>query len=56
VPQAITRSFWVAQNLELIQALSQHILVIQKGAITGELSPGALRDPEIVAEFVGMAA
>jgi branched-chain amino acid transport system ATP-binding protein len=46
----------VEQNLEFIQALSQRVLVIQKGAITGELSPAALRDPEIVAEFVGMAA
>jgi branched-chain amino acid transport system ATP-binding protein len=46
----------VEQNLEFIQALSQRVLVIQKGTITGELSPAELRDPEIVAEFVGVAA
>jgi branched-chain amino acid transport system ATP-binding protein len=46
----------VEQNLEFIQALSQRVLVIQKGQITGELSPAQLADPGIVAEFVGMAA
>lgn len=45
----------VEQNLEFIQTLAQRILVIQKGAITGELSPEHLNDPDIVAEFVGMA-
>jgi len=46
----------VEQNLEFIQALSQRVLVIQKGQITGELSPTQLADADIVAEFVGMAA
>lgn len=46
----------VEQNLEFIQTLSQRVLVIQKGRITGELAPDQLDDPDIVAEFVGMAA
>jgi urea ABC transporter ATP-binding protein UrtE len=46
----------VEQNLDFISALSQRVLTIQKGQISGELQPGDLSDPEIVAEFVGMAA
>ena len=46
----------VEQNLDFIAALSQRVLTIQKGQISGELQPGDLSDPEIVAEFVGMAA
>jgi branched-chain amino acid transport system ATP-binding protein len=46
----------VEQNLEFIAALSGRVLIIQKGAITGTLSPADLKNPETVAEFVGMAA
>jgi branched-chain amino acid transport system ATP-binding protein len=46
----------VEQNLKAISALSQRVLIIQKGAITREVSPEAIADPEMVAEFVGMAA
>jgi branched-chain amino acid transport system ATP-binding protein len=45
----------VEQDLEFIAALSQRVLVIQKGAITREISPTELEDPELVGEFVGMA-
>jgi branched-chain amino acid transport system ATP-binding protein len=45
----------VEQDLEFIAALSQRVLVIQKGAITREISPTELADPELVGEFVGMA-
>ncbi|WP_299967586.1 ABC transporter ATP-binding protein [uncultured Roseobacter sp.] len=44
----------VEQNLDFIAALSSRVLIIQKGAITGELSPQDLKNPETVAEFVGM--
>jgi branched-chain amino acid transport system ATP-binding protein len=45
----------VEQDLEFIAALSQRVLVIQKGVITREISPTELEDPELVGEFVGMA-
>lgn len=44
----------VEQNLKFLTALSQRILIIQKGQITREISPEAIGDPELVAEFVGM--
>ena len=46
----------VEQNLEFIASLSNRVLVIQKGRITGELRPDQLEDPAIVADLVGMAA
>ena len=46
----------VEQNLEFIAALSSRVLTIQKGVITGEMSPKDLQDPEMVSEFVGMSA
>jgi branched-chain amino acid transport system ATP-binding protein len=46
----------VEQNLKAISALSQRVLIIQKGAITREVTPEAIADPEMVAEFVGMTA
>ncbi len=46
----------VEQNLEFIASLSDRVLVIQKGRITGELRPDQLADPSVVAELVGMAA
>jgi branched-chain amino acid transport system ATP-binding protein len=45
----------VEQNLEFIAALSQRILIIQKGAITREVQPGDLADASLVGEFVGIA-
>jgi len=44
----------VEQNLDFIAALSQRILLIQKGAITREVAPGDLSDPDLVGEFVGV--
>ena len=46
----------VEQNLKFISALSQRVLIIQKGVITREVTPEAIADPAMVAEFVGMAA
>jgi branched-chain amino acid transport system ATP-binding protein len=46
----------VEQNLNFIAALAQRVLIIQKGRITREVTPEAIRDPDLVAEFVGMAA
>jgi branched-chain amino acid transport system ATP-binding protein len=44
----------VEQNLDFIAALSQRILIIQKGAITREVPPGALHDSSLVGEFIGI--
>jgi branched-chain amino acid transport system ATP-binding protein len=46
----------VEQNLDFIAALSQRILVIQKGRITQEVSPDNLRDANLVGEFIGITA
>ncbi|MSO74127.1 MAG: ABC transporter ATP-binding protein [Alphaproteobacteria bacterium] len=46
----------VEQNLEFIAALSQRVLIIQRGQITGEVTPEQLDNPELIAEFVGMGA
>jgi branched-chain amino acid transport system ATP-binding protein len=45
----------VEQNLDFIAALSQRILVIQKGRITQEVAPGELHDASLVGEFIGIA-
>ena len=45
----------VEQNLDFIAALSQRILIIQKGAIVREVAPGDLGDASFVGEFVGIA-
>jgi branched-chain amino acid transport system ATP-binding protein len=45
----------VEQNLDFIAALSQRILIIQKGAITREVAPDDLGDASLVGEFVGIA-
>ena len=45
----------VEQNLHCIASLSQRVLIIQKGTITQEVSPEAVRDPALIHEFVGMA-
>jgi branched-chain amino acid transport system ATP-binding protein len=44
----------VEQNLDFIAALSQRILMIQKGAITREVRPGDLHDASLVGEFTGI--
>jgi branched-chain amino acid transport system ATP-binding protein len=43
----------VEQNLEFITSLSERVLTIQKGRITGELSPEALKDHDAIANYVG---
>ena len=45
----------VEQNLDFIRALSQRVLIIQKGAITQEVSPEHLSEPEVVGEFIGIS-
>ncbi|HTE92669.1 MAG TPA: ABC transporter ATP-binding protein, partial [Bradyrhizobium sp.] len=44
----------VEQNLDFIAALSQRILIIQKGTITGEVQPDDLGDASLVGEFIGI--
>ncbi len=44
----------VEQNLDFIAALSQRVLIIQRGQFTGEVSPDQLSDPDLIGEFVGM--
>jgi branched-chain amino acid transport system ATP-binding protein len=44
----------VEQNLDFIAALSQRILMIQKGAITREVRPSELDDASLVGEFIGI--
>jgi branched-chain amino acid transport system ATP-binding protein len=44
----------VEQNLDFIAALSQRILVIQKGTITREVQPGDLHNASLIGEFVGI--
>ncbi|MFC2254399.1 ABC transporter ATP-binding protein [Labrys portucalensis] len=44
----------VEQNLDFITSLSQRVLTIQKGRITGEINPNDLKDSEAVASYVGM--
>jgi branched-chain amino acid transport system ATP-binding protein len=44
----------VEQNLDFIAALSQRILIIQKGTITREVRPSDLGDPDLVGEFIGI--
>jgi len=46
----------VEQNLEIIRRLSDRVLIIQKGRITGEVPPDHVHDDALVAEFVGMSA
>ncbi|MFB9265038.1 ABC transporter ATP-binding protein [Bradyrhizobium erythrophlei] len=46
----------VEQNLDFIAALSQRILVIQKGRITQEVKPDDLHDASLVGEFIGITA
>ena len=45
----------VEQNLDFIKALSDRVLVIQKGRIVREVEPARLDDPAIIGEFIGAA-
>jgi branched-chain amino acid transport system ATP-binding protein len=44
----------VEQNLDFISALSQRVLVIQKGRITQEVAPDNLHNANLIGEFVGI--
>jgi branched-chain amino acid transport system ATP-binding protein len=44
----------VEQNLEFIAALSQRILIIQKGAITRDVDPSELANQDLMGEFIGI--
>ncbi len=46
----------VEQNLDFIAALSQRILIIQKGRITQEVRPDDLHNAGVVGEFIGITA
>jgi branched-chain amino acid transport system ATP-binding protein len=45
----------VEQNLGFIAALSDRILILQKGQVTREVPPHIARDRTMIDEFVGMA-
>ncbi|HEX2944237.1 MAG TPA: ABC transporter ATP-binding protein [Rhodopila sp.] len=45
----------VEQNLNFIAALSNRILILQKGEVTREIPPEVARDRTMIDEFVGMA-
>jgi branched-chain amino acid transport system ATP-binding protein len=46
----------VEQHLEFVAALSDRVLVLQKGAIVQELAASRLSDVDVVHEIVGMGA
>jgi urea ABC transporter ATP-binding protein UrtE len=46
----------VEQDLQFIASLADRVLIIQKGAITREVMPEEITDPELVSEFVGMSS
>ena len=43
----------VEQNLDFIRELSDRVLLLQKGAITGEMSGSDAADPALIEEFTG---
>ncbi len=45
----------VEQNLDFIKALSDRVLIIQKGRIVREVLPAELDDPAMIGEFIGAA-
>ena len=45
----------VEQNLDFIAALSQRVLIIQKGAIVRSARPDELHDVGLMGEFIGIA-
>jgi branched-chain amino acid transport system ATP-binding protein len=44
----------VEQNLEFISALSQRVLILQKGAIVRQAKPEELHDVGLIHEFIGV--
>jgi branched-chain amino acid transport system ATP-binding protein len=46
----------VEQNLEFIAALSQRVLIIQKGTIVRSAQPSELHDIGLIGEFIGITA
>lgn len=46
----------VEQSLDFITALSERVLLIQKGTITGEISGSEASDPALIEEFTGFGA
>ena len=44
----------VEQNLDFIAALSQRVLIIQKGAIVRSTKPDELHDHGLIDEFIGV--
>ncbi|MGE0237596.1 MAG: ABC transporter ATP-binding protein [Parvibaculaceae bacterium] len=44
----------VEQNLELIEAAADRCLVMDKGAITAEIEPAALKDPKIAKKYLAI--
>lgn len=46
----------VEQNLDFITELSDRVLLLQKGEITGEVAGSATANPALVAEFTGFGA
>lgn len=46
----------VEQDLQFIASLADRVLIIQKGAITREVMPQEITDPDLVSEFVGMGS
>lgn len=46
----------VEQSLDFITALSDRVMLIQKGAITGEISGTEAADPDLIEEFTGLGS
>jgi urea transport system ATP-binding protein len=44
----------VEQDLQVITALAKRVLIMQKGHITAELAPSALKDAALVSEYMGL--
>jgi ABC-type branched-subunit amino acid transport system ATPase component len=44
----------VEQDLELIAGLAQRVFILQKGRLTAELAPSALKDPGLVSQHMGL--
>jgi branched-chain amino acid transport system ATP-binding protein len=45
---------WSNKNLDFIAALSQRILIIQKGTISREVEPGDLHNARLAGELIGI--
>ena len=46
----------VEQKLDFIAALADRVMVIQRGAMVGEIPPNRLRDPTAMRDYVGLGA